>query len=344
MLFGKKTVNHLHSSRKPLVLSTLLFACLTACSSLKPPAMERSDRSAIEDRGAEDSGPPPEAIARADSSTIAILYSGGTPSQQSIAAAIEDALGNGSGHVYRIDIDAADDTATGEPAGRKPEIVAAIGPRALDVALRDFSDAAIVCSQVIDPDPAVIATRRVREIAPGPSPELLFAAWAAIDPDLKRIGLITSPTFAALVPEATRAATANGAELIHRVATSDREASYIFRRLAPEIDGLWLAPDSEILSTAMIDEMLAHAAELDIGVLVFSESLLDRGGLISVQASEQNVAGTVVDTIRGIQAGDAPTSPTRIPLREGRVRVNNEVAARLGLDPAMPTEWVIRDH
>jgi len=212
------------------------------------------------------------------------------------------------------------------------------------VARQRFGDAEIVFCHVLEPGSTAKKTGRERGVAPMPPPTLQFAAWAEVDPGLGRIGLITGEAFAAMVPMAAQAAEKVGARLIHRVSTSDRETLYNFRRLAPEIDGLWLAPDGEILSTAIILQILALAAEYDVSVLAFSESLLGRGGLISVGAPPDHVARTVIETIKTIGAGKGEHLPEEIPLREGMVHVNPDVVAALGLPRQTRTEWVVRDQ
>jgi ABC-type uncharacterized transport system substrate-binding protein len=270
----------------------------------------------------------------------AILFSAGTPSQAAVAERIAAGLDGPEFTLRLVDIDRIG--TPGVDVGDAPtdvEIVAAVGPGALDVARRIHPGARIVFSQVLAPTRRGDA-RGIRGVAAMPPPALQFAAWAEVDPGLERIGLITGAAFAAAVPDAEQAAAGIGAELVHRVSTSDLETLYLFRRLAPAIDGLWLAPDSEILSPVVIDAVLKLAAELKIGVLVFSESLLDRGGLISVGAPAEHVAETVVDAIRRIRSGRADTLPAEIPLQKAAVRVNARVAAALGLLVVTPTEWV----
>jgi hypothetical protein len=304
----------------------------TAIPAAAAAAESAVDRAPVETRPAPDSKTP---IAV----TVAILYSGSVPTQAAIAVRIGEGLAGPGYTVRRIDIDGPETVTPVDAAFEAGvKIVAAVGPGALEVAPARFENAEIVFSQVLEPGHV---TRRIRGVAPMPPPALQLAAWAEVDPGLKRIGLITSERFADLVPGATAAAAAIGAELAHSLSTSDRETLYTFRRLAPAIDGLWLAPDSEILSMAVIEEILTHAAELDIGVLVFSGSLLDRGGLISVVAPEEAVARAVVDTIETIRAGRAADLPAEIPLEEAAVRVNTRVAAELGLSERR-TEWAIR--
>lgn len=327
------------------------------------------------------SGPVPSVSnadrpAREPAAAVAVLYSAGTPAQSRIAERIGASLSEPDFAPSLIDIDLA---LTGTPVAIAPEtdvrIVAAVGPGALDAARQRFPNAEIVFCQVLDSNrrniPASSASTSsargssspfalsgtpptksapdnsmdgLHGVAAMPSPALQFAAWSEVDPHLERIGLISSAAFASAVPGAREAAEAIGARLEHRISTSDRETLYLFRRLAPEIDGLWLAPDSAILSAAVIDEMLGLAAELEIGVLVFSESLLSRGGLISVSAPEAQVADSVVALIRGIHAGGAGELPAETPLPAGDVQVNAAVAIALGLPAPARLEWLVHDE
>ena len=285
--------------------------------------------------------PAPERPAPPRATTVAILYSGGAPAQAQIADRIAAGLTRPAFEVHAIDIELAGGTVPVDTSiETDARIVAAVGPAALEAARHRFSRAEIVFSQVLDAH----AAPGTYGVAATPPLSLQFAAWAEVDPKLGRIGLITSARFASTVSGATEAAAAIGARLDHRISTSDRETLYLFRRLAPEIDGLWLAPDSDVLSTAVIDEMLDLAAELEISVLVFSEALLERGGLISVSAPMDHVAAKVVAAIGEIRSGRNRSLPDEIPLEEGEVHVNRSVAAVLGLPAATPSQWVIREQ
>ena len=277
---------------------------------------------------------------------VGVLYSGSTPMQAAIADRIDDELAAPDWTVHHLDLDRLD---LGTPIETTVEwgisLIAAIGPDALALAQQRFIGADIVYCQVLDsgPDANASGTQTILSVAAMPPLELQFAAWAALDPKLEAIGLITSASYAAEHTEVAAAAAAIGARLDHRISNSDRETLYTFRRLAPEIDGLWLAPDSTILSAAVIGEMLDLAAELDIGVLVFNEGLLARGGLISVLAPAEHVAVQVVEALEAIRSRTADSLPREIPLSEGVVHVNPEVVAALGLPAPSATEWVVRE-
>jgi hypothetical protein len=291
------------------------------------------------------SGPGGAVVAPPSSAAgVAILYSGEASAQVEIADRIASGLDASATAVHRIDLDRLD---IGTPVDTGVEwdvsTLAAIGPEALDVARQRFLGADIVYCQVLDPDADDDATRVLRGVAPLPPLALQFSAWSTVDPKLERIGVITSSSFAATIAEAAQAADGIGAELDHRISTSDRETLYIFRRLAPEIDGLWLAPDSSVLSATVISEMLSLAAELEISVLVFSEGLLERGGLLSVGAPAEEVAATVVAAVKAMRSGQGSSLPAEMPLDAGFVHVNASVAAALGLPMTTPARWIIHE-
>lgn len=290
--------------------------------------------------------PVVEPAVTAPPARVAVLYSGSAPAQAAIAERIDDSLAAPGWSVRQVDLDRLDiATPIDATADWGVSLLAAVGPDALAVARERFAGADIVYCQVLDAGAATAGsgTPTIRSVAAMPPLKLQFAAWAALDPKLEQIGLITSAGYAARLTDIAAAAAGIGARLDHRISNSDRETLYIFRRLAPEIDGLWLAPDSSVLSAAVIGEMLDLAAELDIGVLVFNEGLLGRGGLLSVLAPEEHVAALVVDALEAIRSRTADTLPREIPLSEGRVRVNAEVAAALGLAVPPAAEWVVRE-
>ncbi len=176
-----------------------------------------------------------------------------------------------------------------------------------------------------------------------PPLHLQLQAWKSIDSSLDRIGLITSEAHAAVADEASEAAGDVRAELTHLVSTSDRETLYLFKRLAPQIDGLLLFPDSQILSPNVLRELLSYAVSHDVGVLVFNDSLLAWGALLSASSRTPNVAVTVAGVLDRVVAGRTEDLPTMTPLSEVAVSFNADVATQLGMNVVPRSSWVIRE-
>jgi hypothetical protein len=131
--------------------------------------------------------------------------------------------------------------------------------------------------------------------------------------------------------------------LLVETSASDRETLYIFRRLAPTVDGLWLLPDNAALSPPVLREMLTLSSTRGIGVLTFNEALLSRGALLTATAVPSDIAATVAQVVERVVAGRTADLPTMSPLRAAELAVNVDVATALGLPPITVARWVARD-
>jgi ABC-type uncharacterized transport system substrate-binding protein len=246
---------------------------------------------------------------------------------------------------YRLTV--ADIGAVNTPAilnslrGRRGLFVVAIGLPAARIA-RDKLDAPVVFAQVFNYQELLVAGRTVRGVASMPPLDLQVQDWKKLDPKLRRVGLIVSSSHKDLVPQAERAATSASLTIRHEISGSDRETLYLFKRLAPQIDGLWLVPDDRILSPAVLRELLSYAVSHGVRVCVFSDALLQWGALMSASATPEDTARTLRRLLETMMAGRTSTTPALTPLSEVGVRINMQVATRLGL-PTPPREaWVIR--
>jgi ABC-type uncharacterized transport system substrate-binding protein len=170
---------------------------------------------------------------------------------------------------------------------------------------------------------------------------LQLNGWTSIDTSRRRIGLIVSDEHARLIDELTAAA-GDTFEIKHAVSSSDRETLYLFKRLAPQVDGFWLVPDNRILSPNVLRELLSYAAGHGVGVLVFNDSLLSWGALLSATSTAHDVAHSVHSVLDRVTAGTTRELPAMTPLTEIRLKVNPDVATKLGVTGAPPESWVLR--
>ncbi|HEX5418576.1 MAG TPA: ABC transporter substrate binding protein [Gammaproteobacteria bacterium] len=176
-------------------------------------------------------------------------------------------------------------------------------------------------------------------VASLPPLELQLRAWTSVSPRLRRVALILGPGRDATIAEAEQAAAQLSVSLVYRVASTDQEALYLFKRLAPKVDGLWLLPDS-VLSPRAIKGMLGDAARNKVQSLVFTPSLLSWGALFSVSSTPENVAWTLAEVAAGM-ASDPKSTPPLTPLSELELQVNEKLAEQFGVDVKAAT-WVVR--
>ena len=215
-------------------------------------------------------------------------------------------------------------------------LVAAIGlPAAL--AARRLPNRQVVFCQVFNYRGHRLLSARMKGVEALPPPTQHFAAWQSVSPTLKRVALVTGPGLDDLLSAARGAAAKHGITLSHWVVNSDLEALYAFKRLGPDIQGLWLLPDNRILSAKLLREVLTLAERQGIEVLVSNPELLRLGAWLSAEADAADVARQVSARLQAAAThGSAVPGPAMVPLTKVKVQIAARSAkiGTHGLHPA----------
>jgi ABC-type uncharacterized transport system substrate-binding protein len=275
---------------------------------------------------------------------VAVLFASDYLGHADVAAQIAELLPADGYRLSRVDIRAAESVAVVEGLRSRPELVTvAVGLDAVEFARARLGERPIVFCQVFNYRDLLGEGESVWGVHSVPPLALQLRAWKAIDGSLRRIGLIVSEAQTQWLENAVEAAARVGVEIRSEVSASDRETLYLFKRLAPQVDGFWLLPDNMILSPAVLEELLGYALSHDVGVLVFNEALLDWGALISASSTTVNVARTVRDVVARVAAGRTEGLAQMTPLSEVSLQFNAGVAKRLGVDIVPESSWVLRE-
>ena len=149
-----------------------------------------------------------------------------------------------------------------------------------------------------------------------------LSAWKEVSPDLKRIGMIIGEGHDERLQDARLAAEELGVDLDIRITHSDQESLYMFRRMLATIDGFWLLPDSRVMSTRVLSEMLDDARRHNVEVVVPNEAMLQMGATMSISTVASDIANSIAKVLRRIQADEMDQVPPITELNE--VRVNSE--------------------
>ena len=216
-------------------------------------------------------------------------------------------------------------------SGRGP--IVAIGPLAAQSASR-LTDRQVVFCQVFNHQDYGLSAANVRGVSIVPPAGLQFRAWKKLDAGLQRVGVITGPGHEALIAHAERSAKRHGIELVHRVVKSDKEMLYTFKRMTPEIQGLWLLPDDRILSRRVLRDTMAYSIKHRKQVVVFHPELLRLGGLMSASGTEADVAVQVIAALRAATARAAAPASRLLPLTKIRIEVNDARVKQLKIPSA----------
>ncbi len=333
--------------RHRLALPAALLLLLAGCAAQTPVVVSPTPPPTVVATPPPEPAPvePPPALPAVPASTparidIAIVLDGDPPAHAAVAAELATAL---SPRLYRVERFAAADAAALDALRDREVVVVAIGDAAVRAARTALPAKPLVFCQVSNPSAALQAGGPIWGVQSLPPLALQLKSWQAIDPSLRTIALIVSTAGAALAAEAQRAASALAADLVVETSASDRETLYLFRRIATSVDGLWLLPDNDALSPAVLRELLSYASSRRIGVLTFNDALLSRGALLTAEAVPADVAATVQRVVERVVADRTAELPSITPLSAAELTINTTVASTLGLPPMPEQSWIVRE-
>jgi len=214
--------------------------------------------------------------------------------------------------------------------------VIAIGLRAARSSIA-MARSPVIFSQVFNYQDHGLVTDKSRGVSALAPLDAHLSAWKKVDPTLASVGMIVGSGHEDLVAEAELAAQRHGIALQVQEAGSDQETLYHFKRMIREIDGFWLFPDNRILSPRVLQDMLRQANLRHVPVAVSNESMLTMGAAISVSTVPGDIADTIIDVLRRIEAGRIGDVPPLTGLSEVRVVTNDALLnSRVSADTASP--------
>lgn len=211
--------------------------------------------------------------------------------------------------------------------------VVAVGLLAAQVARQRLDEKQVVFCQVLNVEEFSLFAPWMKGVSGIPSLTKQFAAWKALDPGLRKIGLITGRHASYMVAEAQAAAKSLGLELDHVAVASDRAVLPALQELRERrIQGLWLAPDSTILSQRTIFDVMSNSVRHNLPVLAFSPALLREGALLSATADTGEIASAALERLRRSHpVGSEVAGEPLVALGEAHIIINAVAAARFGL-------------
>lgn len=211
--------------------------------------------------------------------------------------------------------------------------VVAVGLLAAQVARQRLDQKQVVFCQVLNVEEFNLVAPWMKGVSGIPSLVKQFAAWKMLDPNLRKVGLITGRRATYMVSEAQSAAKALGLELDHVAVSSDRAVLSALQQLRERrIQGLWLAPDSTILSQRTILDVMANSVRHNLPVLAFSPALLKEGALLSATSDTREIAAMAIDRLKRATPGaDSVPGEALEPLSGAQITISAAAVARFNL-------------
>jgi len=262
--------------------------------------------------------------------SVLILLSSSTRSYQKLAE-----------HISRVpQIQAVEITLSGDPAQDNAVVrdiqasdtsqILAIGLKAAR-SVKSITNKQKIFAQVVNYHDDGLVADNFKGVSALPSPEKLFKDWKAISPQLLKVVVVTGNNMNSYLDRATKAAKAQGVQLIIQQVSSDKEFVYKSKNMRQDIQGQWIIPDSRVLSSKALKEVMAYGSRRGREIVVFSPKLLSFGGLFYVSPDIEAIADVVL--LRLKQARKKTNVPGKgiLPVMNHTMGINQNIARQLNL-------------
>jgi putative ABC transport system substrate-binding protein len=212
-------------------------------------------------------------------------------------------------------------------------VVIAVGLKAALAAKLEILDIPVVFVMVLDPSKHELAGRNVTGILLDVPVEKQMVTIHSMLPALKRLGVLYDPSKSSVtIEDARRSARVQGVELVAKAVSSEQDVPNALRTLLPQVQGLWLIPDSTVLTEESLKFMLSEALDRNAAVIGFSEEFVKSGALASLSVAYDDIGRQAWDLARRIVEKQLALPMKPVPADRLRTAVNQNTAKYLGLD------------
>jgi putative ABC transport system substrate-binding protein len=221
------------------------------------------------------------------------------------------------------------------------DVVVTIGLKAALAAKLELPDTPVVFVMVLDPAKHELTGRNVTGILLDVPVERQMAGIRSMLPALTRLGVLYDPAkTSSTIEDARRTARSHGMELVAKVVSSEQDVPNAVRSLLPQVQGLWLIPDSTVLTEDSLKFMLSESLNRNVPVVGFSEEFVKSGALGSLSVASEDIGRQAWDLARRIAEKQLTLPMKPVPADRLRMTVNQNTAKYLGLQ--IPKEVVQR--
>lgn len=239
-------------------------------------------------------------------------------------------------------VNAVDPTAAQSIDAMHPDVVVAIGQKALELAQGTAGKTPIVYCMVLQSHDASSAS--VTGVRLEVAAAFQIQQFALVDSRAKRIGVIFDPRVSGpFIEEASRAARSHGVSLVTRTVSSPKDVRSAFGEIIDNIDALWLLADPHLVTVEMFKFLLEKTLEHRVALFGFLDKATQLGALASIAADYRGVGTTAARLAQEITA--KPENARTLPAPKtspGALTINLRIAKQLGID--VPEEVVAIAH
>ncbi len=243
-----------------------------------------------------------------------------------------------------IEYDMQGDMARGRKLARKirasdATLLLAIGVKAALVAKLEIVDIPVIFCMVFDPARHDLKAPNMTGIHLDVPIERQFKTMRAVLPPVKRIGVLYDPEQTGdVVQKARLMAKAMGFELIEREVRTEKDVPAVLRAIIPQIQALWLVPDSTVLSEDSLKFVMDTTLDSNVPVVGFSSELVRSGALVGLSVRYEDVGRQAGLLARKVLSEQGRPFMSMFPPERLRLALNLKTARFLGI--VIPSEVV----
>lgn len=213
------------------------------------------------------------------------------------------------------------------------DMVMTVGLKATLAAKLELPDTPVVFVMVLDPTRHELNGRNITGILLDVPVERQLGTIHSMLPALNRLGVLYDPSKTSqTIEEARRTARSHGLELVAKPVSSERDVPEAVRALLTQVQGLWLIPDSTVLTEDSLKFLLSETLNHNLPVIGFSEEFVKSGALASVSVAYDDIGRQAWDLARRIIEKRLTLPMKPVPADRLRTAVNQSTAKYLGLD------------
>jgi len=274
-------------------------------------------------------------VSESEAMDIAILQSSDIAAYREAIAGLK-ATGP-IGAIY-TEYDAQGDLELGKKLARKlrasnVSLVVAVGLKAALAAKVEIVDVPIVYMMILDPlKHQLTATNMTGTLLEVPLDRQMKIMRTFL-PTLHRLGSLYDPAkTSSRMKDAVQQATVNDFQLKGLPVESDKDVPQQLRTLLPDVETLWLIPDSTVLTNESIRFILESALARQIPVIGFSPEFTRLGALLSMSISYGDVGRETGLLAKRILDGERLLPLNPVPIERLKITVNLKTAKFLGIN------------
>ncbi len=261
---------------------------------------------------------------------VVILVSEKSPAYSEVANALAKELGKRANIRYLKGNQVQNIKMLSEYKNDKRVQLVSIGLSA-SVAAKALTDRQVVFCQVFNYQDYGLVSDSHKGVSMLPSITQTFSVWRSLAPKITDIAVITGSGFGDVIKIAKAEAKKAGIVLHHEVVNSDKEFQYSWKKMVGKVQGYWLLPDNRVLSGNVLRDVMTFSIRNSKQVAVFSEELLNLGGLFSVVSDTRDVAQQVLSRLEQAEKQESMTGPDITYPDKLNLRINSVMAERLNL-------------